>query len=58
MTPRPHRDARSASEVVVPVRDARGTIVAVLDVDSEQPNAFREADVRGLEQVAALIHAS
>ena len=51
-------DARSASEVVVPVRDAGGRIVAVLDVDSEHPDAFGEADVRGLEQVARLIHGS
>ena len=49
-------DARSASEVVVPVRDAAGEITAVLDVDSERPEAFRTADVRGLEQIADLIH--
>ena len=51
-------DARSASEVVVPVRDASGTIVGVLDVDSEHPDAFRQADVGGLETIAALIHGS
>lgn len=50
-------DSRSRSEVVVPVRDGGGTIVGVLDVDSERPDAFREADVRGLERIAALIHA-
>lgn len=49
-------DARSASEVVVPVRDRGGAVVGVLDVDSEKPDAFRPADVQGLEAIAALIH--
>jgi len=48
-------DSRSRSEVAVPLRDAAGTIVGVLDVDSERPEAFRDADVRGLERVAALM---
>lgn len=39
------------SEVVVPVRDAAGRLVAVLDVDSDRPAAFDEEDVRGLERV-------
>ena len=50
-------DSRSNSEVVVPVRDGEGDIVAVLDVDSEQPAAFTEVDVEGLERIAALIYA-
>ena len=50
-------DARSRSEVVVPVRDAAGAIVAVLDVDSERPDAFSAVDVTGLERIVALIHA-
>jgi GAF domain-containing protein len=50
-------DERSQSEVVVPVRDASGAIVAVLDVDSDQPDAFSETDVEGLVAVVALIHA-
>ena len=49
-------DSRSNSEVVVPVRDADGEIVGVLDVDSEQPAAFTETDVAGLERIVALIH--
>lgn len=49
-------DARSNSEVVVLVRDAGGEVRAVLDVDSEKPDAFVQADVEGLERVAALIH--
>ena len=48
-------DARSRSEIVVPVRDAAGDVVAVLDVDSERPDAFGEADRVGLERIVALL---
>lgn len=49
-------DSRSQSEVVVPVRDAHGQIVAVIDVDSDKPAAFDRHDVAGLEQIARLIY--
>ena len=42
---------------VVPLRDGSGEIVGVLDVDSEQPEAFGEVDVVGLERIVALIYA-
>ena len=45
------------SEIVVPVRDADGGIVAVLDVDSDQPDAFAQVDRRGLEKIVALVMA-
>lgn len=45
----------SKSEVVVPVFDKAGNVSMVLDVDSDQLNDFSEVDVKGLEQVAALI---
>lgn len=48
-------DSRSQSEIVVPVRDAAGTIVGVLDVDSDRPDAFGETDRVGLERIAALV---
>lgn len=50
-------DARSRSEIVVPVRDRSGAVVAVLDVDSDRPAAFGEVDRSGLEAIVALIHA-
>ncbi|MBK8166739.1 MAG: GAF domain-containing protein [bacterium] len=50
-------DARSRSEIVVPVRDADGALVAVLDVDSDRPDAFGEADREGLEAIMALLYA-
>lgn len=45
-------DAAARSEVVVPVVDGSGDLVAVLDVDSHQPAAFTEDDVAGLERIA------
>lgn len=42
-------DARSRSEIVVPVFDADRELIAVFDVDSSEPNAFDEQDARGLE---------
>ena len=42
-------DSASNSEIVVPVFDASGALVAVLDVDSTSFAAFDEVDARGLE---------
>ncbi|MHA7898299.1 MAG: GAF domain-containing protein [Henriciella sp.] len=44
-------DSRTNSEIVVPVFDANGALAAVLDVDSEQPDAFDEVDQSGLEAI-------
>ena len=44
-------DSRSNSEIVVPVFDAGGALIAVLDVDSTAFAAFDEVDARGLEAV-------
>jgi GAF domain-containing protein len=49
-------DSRSQSEVVVPLRDASGRIVGVLDVDSDKPNSFSQTDVDGLTKIVAMIH--
>jgi L-methionine (R)-S-oxide reductase len=46
-------DARSASEIVVPVTNAKGDLIAVLDIDSPERNAFGDADVAGLERLVA-----
>ena len=48
-------DSRSASEIVVPVFDAAGTLAAVLDVDSTQPAAFTRDDAEGLEALCAIL---
>jgi L-methionine (R)-S-oxide reductase len=44
-------DSRSNSEIVVPVFDSAGALVAVLDVDSTEFSAFDEVDATGLEAV-------
>jgi GAF domain-containing protein len=44
-------DSRSNSEIVVPVIDGTGALVAVLDVDSTEFSAFDDIDARGLEAV-------
>jgi L-methionine (R)-S-oxide reductase len=42
-------DARSRSEIVVPVFDSSGALLAVLDLDADRPAAFDEEDGRRLE---------
>lgn len=44
-------DSRSRSEIVLPVRDGAGRLIAVLDVDSTEPAAFDEVDAAGLAQI-------
>lgn len=46
-------DPRSRSEIVVPVFDATGALMAVLDIDSAVPDAFGDADRDGLERLVA-----
>jgi GAF domain-containing protein len=47
-------DARSRSEIVVPVLDAGGTLIAVLDIDSEHLGAFDHNDAAGLERLVRI----
>lgn len=44
-------DARSRSEIVVPVFDAAGELLAVFDIDSDRVNSFDADDQTGLEQI-------
>lgn len=46
-------DARSRSEIVVPVFGANNALIAVLDIDSAQLAMFDDADVAGLEALMA-----
>jgi GAF domain-containing protein len=50
-------DARSKSEIVVPVVDGGGRLIAVLDVDSDRPAAFDERDREGLESICRKVFA-
>jgi L-methionine (R)-S-oxide reductase len=47
-------DARSKSEIVVPVFGPDRDLIAVLDVDSEKYDAFDQDDRAGLETIVAL----
>jgi GAF domain-containing protein len=44
-------DARSRSEIVVPVLGRSGTLIGVLDIDSDQVATFDDEDQRGLERI-------
>jgi GAF domain-containing protein len=46
-------DARSRSEIVVPVYGQQGELIAVFDIDSDRLNAFDAEDARGLEQLVS-----
>lgn len=49
-------DSRSNSEIVVPVRDHKGNIMAVLDVDSVTLNSFDETDRTYLETITSFVY--
>ena len=50
--------ASTRSEIVVPVRDAAGALIAVLDIDSDAPAAFDERDAAGLARIVAQVFAA
>lgn len=48
-------DAAARSEIVVPIHEPGGRLIAVLDVDSHEPAAFDEIDREFLERIAVLL---
>ena len=48
-------DSRSNSEVVVPMFGKSGNFLGVLDIDSEQMNAFDDIDVKALEALCSTV---
>jgi L-methionine (R)-S-oxide reductase len=48
-------DARSASEIVVPVFDGAGALIAVFDVDATVTSAFDATDAQALEGLMARV---
>jgi L-methionine (R)-S-oxide reductase len=46
-------DSRAKSEIVVPVFDGKGELIAVMDVDSDKHGTFDEEDARGLERIVS-----
>jgi GAF domain-containing protein len=45
------------SELVLPVFDAEGALIAVFDIDSDQADAFTETDVQELTKILAHVFA-
>jgi GAF domain-containing protein len=43
--------ASTRSEIVLPVWNVAGDLIAVLDIDSDQPAAFDEADAHALDAI-------
>lgn len=50
-------DSKTNSEIVVPVVDASGKLIAVLDIDSTEYGAFDQTDRRNLEHVMSSVFA-
>jgi GAF domain-containing protein len=48
-------DARTKSEIVVPVVDGEGRLLAVLDIDSGEPSTFDAVDAAALESLVKVI---
>jgi GAF domain-containing protein len=49
-------NSASRSEIVVPVRNKKGVIAGVLDVDSKTPDSFDAVDAEWLEKIVDLIY--
>ena len=43
------------SELVLPVFNGAGDVIAVLDIDSDQPDAFTQEDAQALEAILASV---
>lgn len=50
--------ASTRSELVIPVKRADGSLLGVLDIDSDQPAAFTQADVDGLQAILSDVFCS
>ena len=47
--------SHSKSEIVIPIRDTKNEVCAVLDVDSEHLNYFDQRDLDGLQSICSLL---
>ncbi len=45
------------SELVLPVRDGAGRLIAVFDIDSDQPDAFSQTDAEALGAILSQVFA-
>ncbi|MEM9433672.1 MAG: GAF domain-containing protein [Pseudomonadota bacterium] len=46
------------SEIVLPVRNVQGNLIAVLDIDSDQPDAFNQQDATELSDILETVFAN
>ncbi|MCD7776027.1 MAG: GAF domain-containing protein [Firmicutes bacterium] len=51
-------DSASNSEIVIPLHDAEGSVVGVLDIDSTSYSRFTESDRVGLSRLANILEKS
>ncbi|MFA6805783.1 MAG: GAF domain-containing protein [Bacteroidales bacterium] len=49
-------DSRSNSEIVIPIKNQEGEIIACIDVDSKEFNTFDEIDAKYLEEITKMIY--
>jgi L-methionine (R)-S-oxide reductase len=49
-------DARSKSEIVIPVRNSQGAVVAILDADSDKLESYDDIDEVNLQAIADMIY--
>lgn len=49
-------DARSRSEIVIPLRNSSGEITGVMDIDSRKTGNFDETDSRELERICGMVY--
>lgn len=49
-------DSRSKSELVMPIRDSKKNIIAVLDIDSDKLNNFDQVDFEGIQKISTLLN--
>lgn len=49
--------ASTRSELVIPVRESHGAVIGVMDIDSDQPDAFSSEDAAALEGIVAFVFA-
>ena len=45
------------SEIVLPVTNGAGELIAVFDIDSDRPDAFTQQDAQGLESILKAVFA-
>ncbi|MDP6045245.1 MAG: GAF domain-containing protein [Phycisphaerae bacterium] len=50
--------ATTKSEIVLPILDADGELIAVLDIDSNSPSAFDEIDESNLQRISEYFRGS